>query len=227
MDLAFSVDGVLAALAAQPHRSRGEGRALMFIAARRKEGASTAARAVAEAAGPGAVYAIDLDLKRNALARSFAEHTQLGPKIEGRLSGSSFYAVCDANGAPRQEATQAFSYHRVGRSRIYTGVFEANALPPQSRVVISSAPHYWDAVRAGGAVAVVDAPALERSNIGLRVARNMDGVVLVVGSDAGAAPPAIAAKEALVSAGANVIGIVYSGASAPVMAIERLLRQAG
>jgi hypothetical protein len=227
MNLAFSVDGVLAALAAQPHRSRGEGRAVMFIAARRKEGVTTAARAVAEAAGPGAVYGIDLDLKRNALARAFAANAQLGPKIEGRLNGVSFYAACAANGAVLHETMPAFAYHRVGRSRVYAGVFDANLLPPNSRVIVSSAPHYWDAARAGGATAIVDAPALERSNIGLRVARNMDGVVLVVGADAGAAPAAMAAKQDLVDAGANVIGLVYIGATAPVMAIERLLRQAG
>ena len=76
-------------------------------------------------------------------------------------------------------------------------------------------------------MAVVDAPALDRSEIGLRVARNMDGVVLVVGSDKGAAPAAIAAKEKLIEAGANLMGIVFAGATAPVMAIDRMLRQAG
>jgi hypothetical protein len=50
---------------------------------------------------------------------------------------------------------------------------------------------------------------------------------LVVGSGAGAAPAAIGAKAALVEAGANLIGLVYAGATAPVMAMERLLRQAG
>jgi hypothetical protein len=107
-------------------------------------------------------------------------------------------------------------------------LFDPRALPHGGRIVISSTPHYWDAVRACGAVAVVDAPALERSQVGLRVAAHMDGVVLVVGSDAGAAPAALYAKEALVKAGGNLLGLVYAGATAPVMAIERLLlRQTG
>jgi hypothetical protein len=55
----------------------------------------------------------------------------------------------------------------------------------------------------------------------------MDGVVLVVGGNKGAAPAAIAAKTALANAGANLIGLVYAGAAAPVIAIERMLRQAG
>ncbi|QGZ94778.1 hypothetical protein [Terricaulis silvestris] len=224
---AFSVEGVLDALAMQPRRGAGDGRAIMFIAARRKEGVTTAARAVARAAGPGAIYAIDLDLKRNAFARELANIEPLGPKIDGRLNAASFYSVRGPNGMLLPERAPAFSYHRVGRTRIYAGVFDPRLLPEGGRVVISSAPQYWDAARAGGAIAVVDAPALERSEIGLRLARNMDGVVLVVGSDRGAAPAAIAAKQALVDAGANLMGIVYAGASAPVIAIERLLRQAG
>lgn len=227
MRLGFSVDGVLGALDAQPRRSRGEGRAIMFVAARNQEGVTTAARATAEASGPGAVYAIDLDLKHNALARALMTHGALGPKMDGRLDGASFYAVRAPNGAILTERTPAFSLHRVGQTLIYAGLFDPRALPRGGRVAISSAPAYWDAVRASGVVAVVDAPALERSQIGLRVAAQMDGVVLVVGADAGAAPAALHAKEALVQSGANLLGLVYAGATAPVLAIERLLRQAG
>lgn len=43
----FSVEGVLDALAMQPRRREGAGRAIMFVAARKLEGTTTAARAVA------------------------------------------------------------------------------------------------------------------------------------------------------------------------------------
>lgn len=223
----FSVDGVLAALSTQPRRSPGEGRAIMFIAASGGEGVTTAARAVAAAAGPGAVYAIDLDLKRNALARAFSAKGTLGPKTDGRLGGVSFYCVRGPGGVGLREPMPAFSFHRVGASRIYAGVFDPRLIPQNARIAISGAPHYWDAVRASGAIAVVDAPALARSEVGLRVAANMDGVVLVVSAEPGAAPAAIAAKQKLIEAGANLMGLVYAGASAPVMTIDRLLRQAG
>jgi hypothetical protein len=120
--------------------------------------------------------------------------------------------------------TPAFSYHRVGQTRIQAGVFDARLLPATARVAVSARPEYWNAARTSGAIIVIDAPALERSQVALRVAPHMDGVVLVVGADPGAAPAAIAAKAALVNAGANVIGLVYTGADAPVMAMERLLR---
>jgi|CXWL01.1.fsa_nt_gi Mrp family chromosome partitioning ATPase len=218
----FSVEGVLDALAMQPRRRDGAGRAIMFVAARGLEGTTTAARAVANAAGPGAVYAIDLDIRRNALARALNEDGALGPRIEGELGGARFYTVRDL-----PEPPPAFFYHRVGRSRVYAGVFDTRALPKGARVGISARPDYWDAARAGGAFVVVDAPALDHSSVALRVAPHMDGVVLVVGSGRGAAPAALEAKELLIEAGANLMGLVYADADAPAVAIDRLLRQAG
>jgi hypothetical protein len=100
-------------------------------------------------------------------------------------------------------------------------------MPKGGRVLISSEPDYWCAARAGGATVIVDAPALERSAIGLRVARHMDGVVLVVGADAGAAPAAMAARTEIVAAGGTLIGLVYTNASGPAVALDRLLAQAG
>lgn len=218
--MTFSVEGVLDALAMQPRR--GPGRAIMFVAARSGEGVTTAARQVAHAAGPGAVYAVDLDLKRNAFARMLSADGELGPRIDGSLNGVGFHTVRDMPDAP-----PAFFYHRVGRTRVYTGVFDMRALPKGARVGISGRPDYWDMARAGGAFVVVDGPALDQSSIALRVAPHMDGVVLVVGAGEGAAPAAIAAKAALQDAGANLMGLVYSGAAAPVIAIDRMMRQAG
>lgn len=224
---AFCVDGVLDALAVQPRRSSGDGRAILLVAARHTEGATAAACAVAQSAGPGAVYAIDLDLKRNAMARELSQVEPLGPKIDGRLSGVPFYGLRGAHNSPAPETQLAFSLHRLGRSRLYAGIFDARVVAKGVRVVVSSGSEYWDAARAGGATVVLDAPALDRSHIALRVARHMDGVVLVVGAEPGDAPAAIAAKAALDDAGANVMGLVYAGVTAPLMAIERLMRQAG
>ncbi len=226
-DIAFSVDGVFDALAVQPIKGAGGGRALMVVAARRREGVTTAAMHIAMAPGPRATYALDLDLKRNGLARAISAQASLGPRTDGRMNGVAFYNLKTATGLPMEEATPAFGYHRLGRTRTYVGVFDARALPSGARVSVSAEPDYWCATRAGGANIIVDAPSLERSDLALRVAPYMDGVVMVVGADRGAAPAAIAAKAALENAGANVIGLIYAGASAPVMAIERLMRQIG
>jgi len=221
----FPIAGVLDALDAAPRKSHGAGRAIMFIAAQRGLGVTTAVRTLAEAIGPGAVFAVDLDLYGNALAKLLAETGELGPRIDGALSGHLFYSIVGANGRIIPDAAPSYFFHRVGRARLYVGAYHARELSRGARIMVSAASDYWDAARAGGATVVVDAPALERSQVGLRVAQHMDGVVLVVGDGPGAAPAATAAKAQLEAAGANLLGLVYSGATAPVMAVERLLSQ--
>jgi len=222
--MSFSLAGVCDALYAQPARGRGRGRALMLIGAQPKLGVTLAARKVAESLGPGAVYAIDLDLRRNALAQNFSKDNALGPRIDGALNGALFHGAIDAKGAPL--TPPPFGYHRIGRTRLYVGAVDGRGLPAGSRLVLSASGAYWDAVRDGGAMAVIDAPPLERSKAALALARHMDGVVIVVGAGEGAAPAAIETKRALNKAGADVMGLIYSGASAEVLALDRLIRQA-
>ncbi|MGE0742755.1 MAG: hypothetical protein AB7O98_15560 [Hyphomonadaceae bacterium] len=226
MSAPFPVDGLLSALAAQPRKSAGDGRAIMLVSPARNDAVTAAAAAVVQAAQKSTWYAIDLDLKRNALARALSGIEPLGPKIDGALNGACFFAARDAGGTVLAHSPDVFAFHRVGRSRAYAGVFNVRALPKGAKVVVSSRADYWNAARLGGASVVIEAPSLDRSPLGLRVAPHMDGVVLVVGGEPGSAPAAIAAKQALENAGANVMGLVYAGATAPVMAIERALRQA-
>ncbi|HVY84249.1 MAG TPA: hypothetical protein VG943_03890 [Caulobacterales bacterium] len=223
----FQLDAVLAAAQARPAKSPG-GRAIMFIAARRGEGVTTVAHAAAmAAAAKDTVYAIDLDLRRNALARLFNEdNPPLGPRIDAKLNGYYFHQIRASDGRSWLPMKPAFNFHRVGRSRVYVSVFDGRELPQGGKLSISGEPHYWNAARAGGATVIVDAPALERSRVGLKIAKHMDGVVLVVGPDEGAAPAAMAAKTEILAAGGTLLGIVYTQASAPVMAMHKLLPQA-
>lgn len=222
----FDLSAVFEALHAQPRKGAGEGRAIMFIGARRGEGVTSAARTAAESVGQGTVCAIDLDVRRNGLARALTQSGPLGPKCDGAFGGVNFCAAHDGSGQRLTEADGAYAYHRVGGSDVYVGVYDGRALPKGARVLISPAPDYWDAARASGAFVVVDAPALQWSQAGLRIARHMDAVVLVVNSDPGAAPAALAAKAELVAAGANLIGLIYSKSSAPAAAMDKLWRQA-
>lgn len=220
-----SAERVLEALAQQPRRSPGAGRALMLIAAQRRQGVTTLARAVALAAPGPIVYAIDLDVRRNALARAFSAHERLGASIDGRIDGEALVRLAGRNGRPMQ-AEAPFGFRRLGQSRVFVSVFKAAPLPEDAQVIIDGSADYWVAARAGGVTAIVDAPALERSDIGLRVARHMDGVVLAVGDGPGAAPAAIAAKQKLLKAGANLIGLAYAGEPS-LPAMDRLKRHAG
>lgn len=227
VDSTVDLNGVFAALDAAPSKSFGGGRALMVVAARRGEGVTTLARAASLTAQARPVFAIDLDLRRNDLARTIAATHKLGAKVDGSLGGTNFCTAVDGAGKPLSGFHGAFSYHRAADARLYVGAFDGRALPKGAQVMVSSNADYWDSVRAGGALAIVDAPALGWSKVGLRVARHMDGVVLVVSSDAGAAPAALAAKAELDRAGAKVIGLIYTGADVSVPVLDRMLRQAG
>lgn len=220
----FPARGLLQALAQQPPKSGGSGRAMLFLSARRNE-AVTSATAAAVLASSGSAYAMDLDLTRGALAKSLSAAEALGPRIDGRLNGMSFFTARTAGGQ-QVDAGAAFSFHRLGRRRAYVGMFDLAALPKGARATISSDSAYWDAARLGGATVFLAAPSLDRSTLALRIGRHMEAVVLCVGDEPGAAPAAQAAKEALVGAGANLVGLVYTGAPL-VLAIGNAFRKTG
>lgn len=223
----FSARGVIEALRRQPGKSAGAGRVAMVMAARRGEGVSTVALAAARAAAPDTTYAIDLDLRRNTFARALTESgEELGPPISGALNNTLFFDVHYPAEALPAVRRAPYRYHRVGRTRLYTGAFDNAVAEQGGRVQISSLPDYWNAVRAGGATAIVDAPALERSQLGLRVAKHMDGVVLVVAGDAGAAPAAMAARAEILAAGGALLGIVYTRANPVAVTLDRLWSRA-
>lgn len=215
----FDPNGLWQAIGRLTPQSEGGGRVIMLTSGRRGEGVTNVARALA-LAGPGPIFALDLDLRRNQFARELAEQ-KFAESIPGEFGGVSLCAMLDSTGAPIAGGDGVFCYRRVGDTRVFVGVLNARAIPAGGRVRVSSGGAYWNAARASGATLIVDAPAIDRGRATLAAARHMDGVVLVVGSGEGAAPAAIAAKKALDGVGASLFGIVYSGASAPVLAIER------
>lgn len=212
--------GVLAAACPAPSAHRGPGRVVMFVAARAGEGVSHAARLAAEEAAAPVLLA-DLDIKRSVHARHYAD--RLGAPTDARANGAAFWRIKDESGVLLRG--QLVTRRSIIGSEV--DVLAIDSLPPGARVQVGPDPAYWNALRAAGALTVVDAPALARAPLALKLAPHMDAVVLVVSADPGAAPPAIEARAALTEAGANVIGIVFARASAPVMALDRLTRQAG
>jgi hypothetical protein len=146
--------------------------------------------------------------------------------VDGRLGGASLCGAVDHRDAHLRGSEAGLSFHLVGQTRISVAAYNGRTLPTGARIALSTAPDFWNAARASGALTIVDAPALEHSRVALGVARYMDGVVIVVSANPGGAPAALAAKAALVESGANIIGLVYTQASAPVAAMDRVWRQA-
>ncbi len=218
-----SMTGVLRALTRTPRTGRG--RIVMLTSAQRSEGVSTVARSVAEAASGGIALLIDLDLVKDGQHRfyqeeSFAKGARLSDAIDGRLKGQSLYRIIGVDGRTRQEARSAMAYHRIGRSKLFVGGFDASVLGPEERLQIPTGPAYWQALRQSCEVAVVDAPALQRSRVGLSICQHMDGVVIVASGRDGSATATIGLKTELEAAGALVLGVIYTRADSVALSLE-------
>ncbi|MEJ0059735.1 MAG: hypothetical protein WDM79_09260 [Terricaulis sp.] len=122
-----------------------------MIAARRGEGASTVARARRWCGGTGhGVCDRSRRAAQCARARLCAGRPCTRAAHRWRLGGAAFHQIVTQTGAPCAETTPAFSYHRIGRSRLYVGAFDSQGMPQGGRVLISSEPDYWRGARAAG-----------------------------------------------------------------------------
>jgi Mrp family chromosome partitioning ATPase len=198
----------------------------MVASARRGEGASTVARGIAEAGVNGIALLLDLDLARNGQYRFFQEEgeahgARLSEAIDGRLKGQSLYRIVGPDGRLRPEPRSAMVYHRLGRSKLFVACFDATAIGSDERLQIPAGPAYWQALRGSCELAVVDAPALERSRVGLSVCQHMDGVVIVASGRDGSATATLGLKTELEAAGALVLGVVYTRADGMALSLER------
>jgi hypothetical protein len=216
--------GVLRALTRTPRQGRG--RLVMIISAQRGEGVSTVARGVAEGAAGGIALLLDLDLARDGQYRFYQETAferggRLSDAIDGRLKGQSLYRIVGADGRLRPEARSAMAYYRVGQSKLFVAGFDATALGPEERLQIPTGGTYWQALRQSCEVAVIDAPSLERSRVGLSVCQHMDGVVIVASGKDGSATATLGLKTELEAAGATVLGVVYTHADSVALSLER------
>jgi hypothetical protein len=186
----------------------------MFISALPGEGTSALVRQASREWPAHA--AIDLDLRRNNLARTLvAEGATLGPPMRMSVGMGALFEAVDAHRRVWALDKPIFAFHCVNETDFSVGVFHPKNLPTGAQVRVCDVPRFWDSARELGTTMLVDAPALARSKVGHVIAKRMDGVVLVVGDREGAAPAAIAARQALIAAGANLLGLIYAAASAP------------
>jgi Mrp family chromosome partitioning ATPase len=219
-----SMTGVLRALTRTPRQGRG--RVVMAISAQRGEGVSTVARGIAEGANAGITLLMDLDLARDGQFRfyqeeSFARGARLSDAIDGRLKGQSLYRIIGVDGRLRPEPRSAMAFYRLGRSKLFVAGFDPAAIAPEERLQIPTGPAYWQAVRQSCELAVVDAPALERSRVGLSVCQHMDAAVIVASGKDGSATATLGLKTELEAAGALVLGVVYTRADSVALSLER------
>ncbi|TGY87791.1 hypothetical protein E5163_12760 [Marinicauda algicola] len=183
--------------------ARGErGRAVMIMPVRAGAGASwvsarLAANASRESGRP--VWLYDLD---------FAANTQAG---RTRLNGAAYDADFGTEPFWRAdpEGSARLILRKVETAPVLVSVFERR---PETlrRVVFTSAPAYWDRVRAACALALVDVPA--GSPAATAIAGDLDGVILVGDAERTRRDEAEELADRIESAGGRVLGIVVNRA---------------
>ncbi|HYD65701.1 hypothetical protein [Azospirillum sp.] len=186
------------------------GALVQFIGASPGCGVSSVARMFALAAaslGDGAVFLFDLAGPENAQHAWFRDLAARTPgrdlvPIDGALLPARGLWVDDAGGRAHLHG------HWVDGLRL--AVSECRDLDPPPGLDLRGQAAFWDQLRAGFDMVVVDAPASSGVFDGILLAGHMDGVVLVVEAEETRAPVAAHLRDELEEAGATILGVVLN-----------------
>lgn len=126
---AIDLSGVVEATMGKP----GEGRAVMFISAQAGEGVSAIVRHALRDVRQLS-YAIDLDVRRNGLARQLvAEGANLSPAVEADFGGAVLFEALDSHMRVWPLSAPIFAFHRLGGTKTYIGACNTKVLPAGGR----------------------------------------------------------------------------------------------
>lgn len=227
-DLRIDLRDLYRALSQSP--ASEEGRSVMFIAARTGEGVSSVAASFALLAAEQArraVWLVELDLRRNHLFNAFAvgpfaqTFGGVGPPYSAALKTQPFFTV-----EPETPETTGglglFTAHRVGDTRLMVTQFDAARLKPTQTIRVRAQSPYWQTVREVTDWAVLDAPALDSSSVGLIIASQADHVVLVMEADSTPPEEVDGLRRKIVAHGGHVTGIVLNRRRADAAFVDRL-----
>jgi hypothetical protein len=232
VDLTSEMAGLWAALGAPPaHR----GRVLQFVAANPGEGTSTVAREFARLAAVRArkpVWLIDADFAQQSQLRAVADEVErfgrLGGPVVASPDGSSFFAVTPRvtgkDGRPVAAARLMTARPCLG-GRLWVTLFRADMLGADQRVEALPDARYWDAMRKHADTVIIDAPAAQRSDLGLTLAPFVDSSIMVVAAEATGAAETLALRDEIESVGGRIAGAVMNRSTyQPPAFLKRVLR---
>lgn len=190
-------------------------RSLMFVAACTGEGTSSMAASFALMAAehaPRTAWLVDLDLMNNAAHHAFdkgfvGKVARPGRAYDASLGCAPIYELRPAGAVPNAKLLTA---HPATGTRLLVTRFRTERLAAGQRAYLRSHPNWWQALRRSTDWIVVDSPALGRSDVALEVAREVDGVVLVVQAETTSSEEVAEAQFAIESRGGRVIGVVLN-----------------
>ena len=205
--------------------ARRHGVVIAFMGVGEGCGVSTCARAFARQMAPRlarGVWLMDLDFYAN------SQYRVLCSPAAQRFYGAAGPAWVTPEGEPlfwrvhpalvRKDGSSAgdrfyLNMHRIGSHALFVSRFRNDLLRHGQQVMLHSSAPYWARMRRRAALAIADAPPLQRGGAGLVVAPHADGVVIVAHPASGDAA-VHALRTRIEGRGGRVLGVLYNAAPA-------------
>ena len=112
--------------------------------------------------------------------------------------------------------------HQIEGSRLLVTRFRNEALKKGQRVQLRTRPEWWQQVRRAASTVIVDAPSLSRSQAGLAMASQMDGIFIVLQADSTGVDEVMALRDEIEAHGGVIAGVVMNRIGADARFADRL-----
>ncbi|MEO1304873.1 MAG: hypothetical protein AAFV37_07850 [Pseudomonadota bacterium] len=205
----------------------GKARVLMFTAARNGEGVTSMAASFACMAARRsgkAVWLVDLDARRNRAFKGFERGIardigRPGRAYDASLKQTPLFGITPKVANARQD--KLMTAHDIEGLPLLVTRFRSERLKSGQRVFLQDSPGWWETLRNMASWIIVDAPALERSSAALTVAREADGVALVVAADRTTPVEVEGARREIEIHQGRMLGAVLNGVKADARLANR------
>ena len=202
-------------------------RVLMFTAARNGEGVTSMAASFACMAARRsgkAVWLVDLDARRNRAFKGFERGIardigRPGRAYDASLKQPPLFGITPKVANARQD--KLMTAHDIEGLPLLVTRFRSERLKSGQRVFLQDSPGWWETLRKMASWIIVDAPALERSSAALTVAREADGVALVVAADRTTPVEVEGARREIEIHQGRMLGAVLNGVKADARLANR------
>jgi hypothetical protein len=188
------------------------GGAIMFVGARAEDCASEVAASFAELAAErvsNAAWLLDLDLFANQQFRRLGgDRGGLQGPFDMAFGQDPFWKLSPRSN--REQTRSALVGYRVPDTRLFVSCFDRTVLEQDQTVKVTPAAQYWAAVRNRIDITIVDAPPLERSRVGLALAQDMDGIILVVNANRSDPTTAAEIRDEIAMRNGRCLGLVVT-----------------
>ena len=200
---------------------------IMFVSALSGEGTTSMAgsfAAIAARRTEKPAWLVDLDLKTNRAYSTFKKRFARDIGKPGRAYDASLHQPPIYSITPRvtdSKLNKLLTAHEIEGLPLLVTRFRSERLHTGQQVMLKSSPEWWQALRKISGCVVIDAPALDRSAAALTMAKDADGIVLVVQADRTSAMDVAGAMRDLESQGGHVLGAIMNKVGADAQFADR------